>query len=267
MTVSSHVYANSAMDSVIQVDVTGREVAAYAYPFGDGPNQDSAAVFVLSQSHCVLAVADGMGGGIAGDKASALAVNTLDDQLRQASGTELPLRSVILNSFEVAHEQIRQQYTGAATTLIVAEIQNRTARLYHVGDSAALVIGGRGKLKLQTAAHSPVGYALKAGMLDEHDALSHDDRHYVSNMLGLSDLSIEVGYPFALAPRDTLLLATDGLFDNLWLDEVSSLAIRGSVLEAVERIQRLATTRMNEPGTTNNQPSKPDDLAILAHRF
>ncbi|MEN8164347.1 MAG: ATP-binding protein, partial [Acidobacteriota bacterium] len=47
------------------------------------------------------------------------------------------------------------------------EIDGRSIRPYHVGDSQAVVCGQRGKLKLQTMAHAPVAYAVEAGVLDE----------------------------------------------------------------------------------------------------
>ena len=46
---------------------------------------------------------------------------------------------------------------GSATTLAVAEVVGQTVRTYHVGDSPIWVFGQRGRLKLQTVPHSPVG--------------------------------------------------------------------------------------------------------------
>ena len=78
-----------------------------------------------------------------------------------------------------------------------------------------LAIGQKGKIKLQTISHSPVGLAVESGHLDESEAMHHEQRHVVSNVVGDQTMRIEVGAKLMLAPRDTVLLSTDGLFDNL----------------------------------------------------
>ena len=137
-------------------------------------------------------------------------------------------------------------------------------RPYHVGDSGILACGGRGKVKLQTTAHSPVGYGIEAGLLDETDAMHHEDRHVVSNVVGAEDLRIEIGSEKKLAARDTLVLASDGLFDNLHLNEIVEMARKGPVDSACAALQRTARQRMLEP--VEGTPSKADDLTIVVCR-
>ncbi len=127
-----------------------------------------------------------------------------------------------------------------------------------------LVMGQRGKIKLQTVSHSPVGFALEAGVIDEAEAMHHEDRHLVSNVLGASDMRIEVGSTLALSSRDTLLLSSDGLFDNLHRDEVVERMRRGPLLEAVRKLSRDSVRRMTRP--VEGEPSKPDDLTFVAFR-
>ena len=262
----STTFLNADTGSVVGIDFPGHSVAAFLRPVGAETNQDSAAVLELAGARCVLIVADGMGGGQAGDRASALAVEALIGQIAAAEQAEQPLRVGILNGFEQAHHRISEELAGAATTLLVAEIQQDQARIYHVGDSAACVFGQRGRLKMQTGAHSPVGYALRSGMLDEADALTHEDRHFVSNMVGLAQMSVEVGLPFTLAPKDTLVLATDGLFDNLLLEEIIDGGRRGTATAAARRLSCRALCRM-DADPSSDFPSKPDDLALLVHRL
>ena len=49
----------------------------------------------------------------------------------------------------------------------------------------------------------------------------------VSNVLGASDMRIEVGSQRRIAPRDTLLIASDGLSDNLHTEEIVALLRTG----------------------------------------
>jgi len=232
-------------------------------PAGDGPNQDACALFSLDSASGVLAIADGMGGQPSGDSASRITLQALRDELQRADGAQ-PLRAPILDALERANERVVALGIGAATTFAALELTERSLRPYHVGDSEILVVGQRGKVKLQTISHSPVGYAVEAGLLDEREAMHHDDRHLVSNMVGSSDMRIEVGSPLELASRDTALLATDGLFDNLHPDEIVEVVRAGPLERAAGELARLAARRMAEP--TPGRPSKPDDLTFILYR-
>ena len=153
---------------------------------------------------------------------------------------------------------------GACTTMSVVEVSGRTARAYHVGDSMILLISQRGRLKHQTVCHSPVGFALEAGIIDEFEAMIHEERHLVSNVLGHKDMRIEVGSPLHLAKRDTLLAATDGLFDNLLLDEIIELTRKGSLGKAARNMADIARERMMDE--FGSMPSKPDDMTFVLYR-
>lgn len=233
-------------------------------PGRESANEDAAAVIPFGDASCVLVVADGMGGERAGDRASAIAVNSMRSVLAAAAKSGAPLRGAILDGIEGANEQVRELGVGAATTLAAVEIDGDTVRPYHVGDSTILLVGGRGKLKLQTIAHSPVGFALEAGLLDEVEAMHHEDRHLVSNMLGATDMRIEVGSTRRLAARDTLVLASDGLSDNLHTEEIVAALAGRSLEESAAELAGVARRRMFDP--RDDEPSKPDDLTIVLYR-
>jgi serine/threonine protein phosphatase PrpC len=154
--------------------------------------------------------------------------------------------------------------TGAATTLALVEIQDRTIRTYHVGDSEILVTGQRGKVKLQTIPHSPIGYAVEAGLMNEEDAIHHEERHVISNVIGSDQMRIEMGPPTEMAPRDTLLLASDGLFDNLLPGEIINTIRSGPLDDSLSVLVEAAQDRMVSSGGA--APSKPDDLTVIAFR-
>lgn len=270
MALAQTLYLNADTPGVSNPGLHGHRIACFSKPMEPGrTNQDSAGVLALDDERVLLIVADGMGGGPSGDRASALAVRAVTEQVVLTERDGTPLRVGILNGFEQAQRQVSAELNGAASTLIVAEIQGNQARLYHVGDSAASVFGQRGKLKVQTGAHSPVGYALRSGLLDEDEALHHEDRHYVSNMIGMDNMSVEVGLPFTLAAKDTLVIASDGLFDNLLLEEIIELARSGPLEQAARALTERALQRMAGGNGANaaRSPSKPDDLTLLLHRL
>jgi serine/threonine protein phosphatase PrpC len=238
-------------------------------PQKETPNEDVAALWPASPTSGVLAVADGLGGHASGERASRLAIDTIQNCLHQATATPsasetTDLRAAILNGIEAANVAVKGLGSGAATTLALVEIHGRTIRPYHVGDSAILITGQRGKVKLQTISHSPVGYAVEAGLMKEEDAIHHEARHVISNVIGSDQMRIEIGPFVEMAPRDTLLLASDGLLDNLLPDEIVELVRSGPLGLAVGALVAEAQQRMSGPNGTD--PCKPDDLTVIAYR-
>ncbi len=246
--------------------LAGGQVALFSARSSDKetPNEDAAAVISVNGEAGILVVADGLGGSPAGEQASCLAIGELIASIREVPNDEPSLRAAILNGMENANRAVSELGIGAATTLAIAEIRDRTVRPYHVGDSMILVVGQRGKIKLQTISHSPVGYALESGLLDESEAMHHEERHVVSNIIGTPDMRIEVGSTVKMAPYDTLLLASDGLFDNLHTDEIVQRIRKGPLEWVMRTLVEDCRRRMHTP--EEGQPSKPDDLTFIAYR-
>lgn len=233
-------------------------------PGKETDNEDAAAIVPVNERSAILAVADGLGGHHAGAEAAELALKALVESVQAFDGSEGSLRAAILNGFEHANEQVSAMGVGAATTLAVIELDGSTIRPYHVGDSVILVVGQRGKSRHQTVPHSPVGYAVEAGLLNEAEAIEHADRHIVSNIVGSAEMRIEIGPVVQLRPRDTVLLSSDGLFDNLRVQEIIDVVRKGPLERVMKQLSDQSYGRMTEP--KSGQPSKPDDLTFLVYR-
>jgi len=238
------------------------EVSTIGSSVKPGPNEDSAAVIPIDKQALVLIVADGVGGLAGGRAASNMAVDEMKKALKGATAENL--RTAILDGIETANAKILTQGKGNATTITVAEVRPGSIRSYHVGDSAIWVCGQRGKVKLQTTAHSPVGFAVEAGLLKETEALNHDHLHLISNVVGSADMRIEIGSELPIASRDTLLLASDGLFDNLMQHEIVRIIRKGPLNQAMTAVTDLSLKRMHEP--TAGRPSKHDDFTAILYR-
>lgn len=249
-----------------RLTVGGGNVFAYTCraPDKETENEDTVAVIPYGPAAAVLIVADGAGGLPAGKRASLTAVNSLVDSMQHAMAETMLLRTAILNGIEAANAAVQAIGNGSATTLTVITIEGLIVRAYQVGDSEAIVVGQRGVIKLQTTPHSPTGFAVEAGFLNEKEALHHEDRHLVSNFLGTSEMRIDVGGEVKLRPRDTILLASDGLMDNVHLDEIIERVRKGPLDSAAERVISLAHRRM--AGVSAALPSKPDDLSLVLYR-
>jgi len=234
-------------------------------PEKESHNEDSAAVIQLGDDSLVLAVADGVGGNPAGREASNAAVQALSRVLGKLPAATPQLRSAILDAVEEANKTVLGLARGAATTLVVAQLDATRLRSYHVGDSELLAVGQRGRIKQRVVPHSPTGFAVEAGLLDEDEAVQHDQRHVLFNVIGSSDMRVEVGPTLQLAARDTVLLASDGLFDNLYIDEIVESIRSGPLAAAADRLVSRVQARMHAEGR-NDQPCKPDDLTVVLFR-
>jgi serine/threonine protein phosphatase PrpC len=234
-------------------------------PDKETPNEDAAAVIQVGADSLVLAVADGVGGTPAGREASNAAVQTLSRVLKSVRSDEQQLKPAILDAVEAANKAVLGLARGAATTLVVAQLTAASLRSYHVGDSELLAVGQRGRIKQRVVPHSPTGFAVEAGLLDEHEAVQHDQRHVLFNVIGSQDMRVEIGPALQLAARDTVLLASDGLFDNLFIDEIVDSIRVGPLASAADRLVERVRARMNGEGAAD-QPCKPDDLTVVLFR-
>jgi len=250
----------------VAADVAGGHAVAYTCrdPFKETENEDTVAILGYGPAAAVFVVADGAGGLPAGKRASLTAINTLAESLQEAMDNTVLLRTAILNGIEAANTAVLNLANGSATTMTVITLEGRLARSYQIGDSEAIVIGQRGLIKLQTTAHSPTGFAVEAGFLDQRDALHHEERHLVSNFIGTTDMGIDVGAAVELDQRDTVLLASDGLMDNVHVDEIIEIVRKGPLSDAIKSAVALAERRMRN--ACGEEPSKPDDLSLILFR-
>ncbi len=250
----------------LDTTVGGGSLVAFSCPAPEKetPNEDAIAAIPYGPDAAVLVIADGAGGLPAGRRASQLAVHSLEDSLNVAMEETMLLRTSILNGIEAANQAVLALANGSATTMTVITIEGLLVRTYQVGDSKAMIVGQRGRIKLQTTAHSPTGFAIQAGFLDRRDALHHEERHLVSNFIGTTDMHIDMGIEVKLKPRDTVLLASDGLTDNVHVHEITEIIRKGSLSGAIESLSQLARRRMSVE--SRHQPSKPDDLSVILFR-
>ena len=137
---------------------------------------------------------------------------------------------------------------GACEILVVKTTGDR------VRDRALAEVGGKGLFVKE----------LEAGLLDAAEALHHEDRHIVSNLLGLEPMSVEIGSPVAMAAFDTALIASDGLYDNLYLAEIIEVMRKGALTDACAALAAQARSRMLH--TRPGEPCKPDDLSVVLLR-
>ena len=265
-TVSHHQFLLREEKSDILCQKDARwEACAYSRrsPFKESCNEDVVGIIRVDDETAVFAVADGCGGMRGGEQASEIALQVLTESIESNESGPDRLRVAILDGIEQANKAVQELKIGAACTIAVVEYHRGTIRPYHVGDSMILVASIRGRIRYQSVSHSPVGFAVESGMLAADEAMHHEDRHIVSNVVGDARMRIEIGPAVRLSQRDTLVIASDGLFDNLSIEEVVSGMRKGKLTHALASVTDLAYQRMLG---IEGQPCKPDDLSVIGVR-
>lgn len=197
-----------------------------------------------SSEPAVLMVADGMGGHIAGEVASRLAVNTA------ASAVTLsPADRVAAANRSIREEVARQpDLEGMATTLTLVELRPEgVARFAHIGDSRGYLLRD-GKLRQVTNDHTVVAQYVAAGTLSPEEAADHPQSHMLTRCLGLTRFVNVDEIDLLIEPEDRLLLCSDGL--TLMLDEETITGLLGG--EAIEEVVWTLVEAANEAGGHDN---------------
>jgi PPM family protein phosphatase len=173
----------------------------------------------------LMVVADGMGGAAAGERASALAVgsiegfvlNTLKWFLHLSGHDEHELLTELRQSLEWADRTVIERarsnraFFGMGTTLTMAFSVATDLFIVHAGDSRAYLCRD-GELEQLTSDHTLVQTLIDGGAISPEDAKHHKRRHVVTNVIGgpREGVSAEI-HKLILLDGDTLLFCTDGL--------------------------------------------------------
>nr|WP_246350924.1 PP2C family serine/threonine-protein phosphatase [Deinobacterium chartae] len=170
----------------------------------------------------LMAVADGMGGAVAGEKASKLAIETLTEVISGyvaaiSQGREvIALERALERAFTVANRAIyaagldNPQLGGMGTTLTALVFFEGRGVFAHVGDSR-LHLYRNGHLMQLSQDHSWVAEQVARGFLSLEDAEQHAYRNIITRALGTKpQVNVDVGV-LQVNPGDVFLLSTDGL--------------------------------------------------------
>jgi serine/threonine protein phosphatase PrpC len=184
---------------------------------------------VSSHRAYVYLVADGVGGGHAGEIASGLSVTSIEDfllntlkrfsnlQASEEHGALRALQDALCQAdnriFEATAEH--PEWQGMATTLTMAFAVNWRLFVAHAGDSRCYLFSS-GKLQQLTQDHTMPAEMARRGMISENEVAGHRLRHVVTNILGGSKPGVQVElHSLDLHPDDTILLCSDGLTEMI----------------------------------------------------
>lgn len=189
-------------------------------------NED--ACFVLLTDNIYL-VADGVGGGNAGEIASRTTVSEIASYVAKNPIKNATNKYAIVNYFQDCLDKINldiyemakkyEQNKGMATTISLLYAKDGTAYIGNVGDSRAYLFRD-GELVQLTEDHTYVNTLVKAGILTEKEASEDNRKNIITKAIG-ADSTVEPDFfQVEIAEDDIFLLCTDGLYDEVSKDEL-----------------------------------------------
>jgi serine/threonine protein phosphatase PrpC len=174
-------------------------------------------------------VCDGMGGMEYGDAASRTAVRSFMDAYRRKTPQE-SIPQALERSVREANDGVLSLAAslglveGIGTTLIAVALHEHSLYFVSVGDSGLFHVNEQG-IRMLNRPHifaNLLDAAVARGAMSADDAANHPERESLTSFIGakrLEEIDLNTD-PFPLADGEAVLLASDGLFKTLELDEM-----------------------------------------------
>jgi PPM family protein phosphatase len=223
--------------------------------------------FELGDKGLVLVVSDGMGGALAGDVASRMAVDSVRDMImgnnsEEGCDQETPLVDCLKNATVHANREIHHKSqedsrcAGMGATFTGAAVRGDLLDLVQVGDSRGYLIR-KDQIRLATKDQSLVQQLVDVGQISEAEAETHMFRNVILQALGAQGDVTPVTGRIRLRRGDTLLLCSDGLSGKLRSEDIQNI---------VADNQDLSTACDELIAEANNRGGE-DNITVILARF
>lgn len=211
-----------------------------------------------------FAVCDGMGGAMAGEFASRVAVEQITTLLprsfqQSVVGLEAGFADVLTELFAQIHRALvyvgnsYDECSGMETTLSLCWFTPGWMYFGHIGDSRIYYLPRIGGIRQISQDDTFVGWLFRTGQINEREARTHPRRNVLQKALGGSNQFVDpqvgaVGYE----PGDLFLLCSDGLSEGLYDHRILELLRPDSPGEAsVNPARQLVEASLEQDGRDN----------------
>jgi len=220
-------------------------------------NEDN---FLIHDGISLFVVADGMGGHVGGEFASALAVTTIEEVLvrldvHAMEAVSDPHHLKLEQAVKIAGRRIHQkgneqnEYQGMGTTAVVVWIVEERAYIANVGDSRVYMLRD-GSYRQVTRDHSLIAEKLQHGLITEEEAKNHRMRNVITRSLGYQEeVDVDIDR-VELQTGDLFLLCSDGLSEHVEDQEMADHLQENPLQDALKRLVALACERGGEDNIT-----------------
>ena len=206
----------------------------------------------ISDTPCIFAVFDGMGGEDCGELASLTAAETLCEHAER----------IMKGSFEdvirFAHEAnkkllavMRERFIHTGTTLALISAGKNSFAAYNLGDSRIYRFNGDNLVRV-TDDHTLTEEKVRMGMITPQQALKDRDRNVLTRCLGMEntfEVSPDFCGPFDFADNSRALICSDGLTDMLTHKEIADIMRRNESTDVI--VNALVDSALDNGGHDN----------------
>jgi PPM family protein phosphatase len=229
-------------------------------------------VFDVDENGVVMAVSDGMGGALAGEVASKMAVETVSEKLLtpdEDDSTLTPesydhelissLYDATLYANYLIHQQGRTdpQYQGMGATFTAIGVTPKAVDIIQVGDSRAYLVRA-GKIYQVTKDQSLVQQLIDAQQISPEEAETHTLKNVILQALGAQNEIYPVSARVQPHKNDVFLLCSDGLSNK-----VDAANMQRIVLENMEHLEMACAALIKEA----NERGGEDNITVVIAKF
>lgn len=178
-------------------------------------------------------VADGMGGHVAGDRASGMAIEILVRFIKE-SNLENPI-AILKRAMIYANNEIYKaacedsELNGMGTTMVVAVVIGNKLYVANVGDSRLYIIND--EITQITMDHSLVEEMIRSGELERKKGRNHPKKNIITKAMGSKNEVIPDFFEIDLQSEDKILLCSDGLSNMVEDDEIKDILMDNFTLD------------------------------------
>lgn len=218
--------------------------------------QDSCDIFE-KDGRVLLAIGDGLGGHKGGAQASQIFIKEAKNGFKTGKNPKTMFEDIIKGTQERLKELKQNHRTlNPHTTCALALIDDKKLYFCHMGDSRIYLFFGQ-DLIYQSKDHSVVQMLVGLGEIKEEQMSSHPDKHKILRSI-CADIKPKMTYKEVdIVKGDfTVLLCSDGLWENLTKDEIKEYLFSSPLQQSLEKMIKAIKDKNQNP---------LDNISIMAY--
>ncbi len=190
-------------------------------------NEDAGGIFYNEAGQLLAIVADGMGGHLAGEVASQLAVSIIKKQWELIEKINTPVEAeewlqntmTEMNTTIYQYSLEKEEYEGMGTTVVISICTTDFVSIAHIGDSRCYLLNET-KFEQLTNDHSLVNELIRTGQITKLDAEQHPRKNVLLKAVGTEESVHADIQTINWEAENVLLLCSDGLTNKLTDEEL-----------------------------------------------
>lgn len=216
-------------------------------------NQDS---FLIDERLGLFIVADGVGGHMGGEVASALAVETVREVLAHPKAVEFAPRQVLFQAYEEASHRIFDRATGEpklngmGTTMVMGYVRDRKIYIANVGDSRCYLFRKPYIWQL-TEDHSLINEQVRLGLMNEEQAKKVIGKNVITRSVGFERDVFPDILEREISNGDSYLFCSDGLSGMVTDEKIAQIMIDSPIDKTVPHLIQKALENGGEDNVTS----------------